>query len=412
MKRNVNLYIGLFLLLGVLLLVAKLVYDFAEQKLVNDSIIKHQTQMHQTINYLIQDQQSSSGTLALSLSENPIIHQLLKQTTEAPHYRKKLSDIVARINHRKGLTNLWVQLIDIEGVSVYRSWTKNWGDSLLLVRPEIQEMIERPESKVLVSVGKFALSFKSMVPVFDESNHLLGMVEIITQFQPLINELQAEDGIESVLLVDKNFKHQLTRVDQTAFLNDYFISNDNASSEFLAWIKKQGVERLVQLNAYKAWNGYVVNRFVLNDQSGRLLAHWLTFTPRALISFESATWVLHKYVILSLAAILVLLLVFSQFINNRHVKDDKRYFRQIIDSVSDIVYITNLRKIVDSNQIFFEFYDEFEDLDAFLKKHRCVCETFVKEDGFLQEQMDGEYWINYILNHPQDAHKAKVMRHG
>ena len=411
MKIHLKLSVVLFLLMGLLVFASKLAYDFSEQKLFNDAIEEHQSQLHQSIDILIQDHHRSSGTLALSLSENPLIEALI-QSPESDLNHQKISAIVARINKQKSFENLWVQLINLEGKSVYRSWTQNRGDSLLSVRPEIQQMLDKPEPKELISVGKFILSFKSMVPIFNEDERLIGIVEIITQFTPLVNELKRSQQVESVLLVDKIYEKQLSKADRLQFLDGYFVTNDGVSKEYLSWIKQLGVENLINLTSYLEQNGSVINRFILRDKSGRLLAYWLTFTPKELINFESATWVLQKYVIISIAAILLLLLVASQFISNRQTQQDKQYFRQIIDSVSDIVYITNYKKIIDSNHLFFEFYDEFEDINAFLKKYRCVCETFVEEEGFMKSYVEGEYWINYILERPHELHKAKIMRHG
>ncbi len=412
MKRAFKLYASLWLVLVVTILVAKLVYDYAEQKLYTEVIKDYQLQTHQTINSLIQRQQQSSMTLAHSLVENPIVQQVLQPSAESHRFRKKLSSLVKNLNHEDGFKTLWVQLIDNSGNSVYRSWTRKKGDSLLGVRAEIKEMIRHPEPKQVISVGKFTMSFKSMMPVFDQHTQFVGMVEVITQFTPLAQELQLRQNIDSLLLTDKRFQKQLTKAVSKQFVDGYYVTNENVDAELLHGVRRVGAEALVQLQDYLLWNGYVVHRLPVMNSKGELLAHWLTFTPAEQINFESAAWVLQKYVVISVGTIILTLLLVAQAINNRHAERKKRYFRQIIDSVSDIIYISNYQKIIDSNNQFFDFFDQFDSLDSFLQKYHCVCDTFVEEPGLLHKNMDGEYWLDYVLNRPDRVHKAKIMRHG
>lgn len=412
MKRSYKLYLTLLLVLGLTIWAVQVVYDYAEQKLYDEAIIVHQQQTHQVIQALIDEQKNASMTLALSLAENPIVRHLLQPSSESHRYRKKFSNLVTNINQQRGFNNLWVQLIDIEGSSVYRSWTKKSGDSLLGVRPEIREILNHPESKQVISVGKFTLSFKSMMPVFDDDEQLVGLVEVITQFTPLTEKLKQGYGIGSVLLTDKHYQKQLTKADSSQFLEGYYVTNDDAEADLIRLVRQYGVNRFVTIDSYRLLDGYVVTRFLLKNNNGVVLAHWLSFTPKQAINFEHASWVLQKYVIVSIAGILLTLLLVTQYANNRQSQRDKRYYRQIIDSVADIIYITNSERIVDVNKHFFEFYSEFESIEQFLSRYRCVCDTFEVEEGFLQREMQGQYWLQYVLSHPNKKHKAKIVHNG
>ena len=223
---------------------------------------------------------------------------------------------------------------DLEGNSVYRSWTNNVYDNLLALRPEISDILNNPEPKKAISVGKFALSFKSMVPVYDEQNNLLGVVDMVTRFTPLTTRLYNENGVLSVLLVDKEYEKQLTRVDSDDFINGYYVANPDAKPELLQLLKNQNLKKLLELTSYSELAGYVVCKMPLYDETGQLLGHWLTFKLKAEMNFQSANWVLQKYTVFSFMAILLLLLITLQYINNRQAYRDKRYFKQIIDRKS------------------------------------------------------------------------------
>lgn len=412
MKKPLKLYLVLFLVLISMLAMAAVIFGYAKQQLYQQATISHQDQMHEAMQSLISEQQNKAITLALSLTENPLVQQVLINPSAADFNSRQVSVLVNRINQQPGFEDLWLQLIDLDGHSVYRSWTSKVGDDLSKVRPEIKRMLAKPKVKRVVSVGRFTLSFKSMVPMIDAQFGLLGIVELITRFTPLTKALFTDEGISSVLLVDKQYRKQLTKADPAAFMNGYLVANADARPELLALLKGQNLAQFLNSEGYVEHNGYILNNLKLRDDSGSVLGHWITFTTPDQINFKQASWVLQKYVFINIAAILLLLLLTLQFINNRQAHAEKRYFRQIIDSVSDIVYVTNYKKIVDSNQHFFEFYDEFADIEAFLAKYTCICDTFVEEPGFMQKTMQGAYWIDYILKHPYESHKAKILRHG
>ncbi|MEA3405138.1 MAG: cache domain-containing protein, partial [Pseudomonadota bacterium] len=280
MKRSYKLYVTLLLVLGLMIVVAQAIYNYAEQKLYHEAILDHQQQTHKTIQALIQEQKYASMTLALSLAENPIVQHLLQPSSESHRYRKKLSNLITNINQQKGFKNLWVQLIDIEGNSRYRSWTKKSGDSLLAVRHEISETLNRPEPRQVMSVGKFTLSFKSMMPVFDDEQQLVGLVEVITQFTPLTEKLSQNTGIDSVLLTDKRYQKQLIKADASQFLDGFYVTNNDADTALLTLIRKHGVDRFVEMESYSLLDGYVVTRLPLKNTEGVIQAHWIGFIPQ------------------------------------------------------------------------------------------------------------------------------------
>ena len=410
MKNPFKFYLLLFLIL--ISLFSMVIFNYTKQHFYEQTMVSHQNQLHQTMQTHIEERQNIAITLAISLTENPLVQEVLLNASAADFNRRKLSALLNRMNQQTGFEELWLQVIDSEGDSVYRSWTSKFGDNLSNLRPEIKRMLATPKVKEVLSVGIFNLSFKAMVPIIDEQFGLLGIVELITRFTPLTEGLFNDRGVSSVLLVDKQFKNQLNKADPAAFLGDYLVANSDARSELLTLLQAQNLARILHSEGYIQHQGYVLNNLKLRDDAGRVLGHWITFTPKDHINFKQVSSLLQKYVVINVAVILLLLLITLLFIKNRQAHAEKRYFRQIIDSVSDIVYVANRKKIVDCNQHFFEFYDEFADIDAFLAKYTSICDTFVNEPGFIQTTMQGDYWIDYILKHPNESHKAKILRHG
>jgi diguanylate cyclase (GGDEF)-like protein len=122
--------------------------------------------------------------------------------------------------------------------------------------------------------------------------------------------------------------------------------------------------------------------------------------------------ILAGYIYAVMLFLLLLTVLFIVYCFKRQSDGRKRYYRQIIDSASDIILVADRNKVVDANQHFFDFYSDFSTLSEFLKQHEDLSNTFEKEEGFLQKYMQGVYWLDYVLQNRKKVYKAKIMKNG
>lgn len=85
---------------------------------------------------------------------------------------------------------------------------------------------------------------------------------------------------------------------------------------------------------------------------------------------------------------------------NEIQNNEKNKFEQLtnfIDSISDIVVLTDSYKLKYANKKMFEFLG-FKDIDDFFEKHNCICEFFEIDDEFfhLNKIDDSQNWIDEI----------------
>jgi PAS domain S-box-containing protein len=79
---------------------------------------------------------------------------------------------------------------------------------------------------------------------------------------------------------------------------------------------------------------------------------------------------------------------------------DKQIFLDIlINSLDQIIVVTDGTHIKKVNKKFLEFY-EVPNIEQFHKLgYSCICDTFEKRDGFIQKIMpDGEDWVSFVLS--------------
>jgi diguanylate cyclase (GGDEF)-like protein len=66
-------------------------------------------------------------------------------------------------------------------------------------------------------------------------------------------------------------------------------------------------------------------------------------------------------------------------------------------------------KIIYANNAFFDYF-HYRSLDEFRKNHKCICDLFetAETETYLQPEMEGLRWTEYILAHKEREHRAKM----
>jgi len=413
LKEANYLYLWVFVAVVMLLTATYWLYHNAKENLYQASLVTHHQKVSHEINGIIEGQKKSAMAITLSLAENHQIKNFLCDSCQAvPSKKFDLTPLLEQISLHAEYKQLWVQLIDAQGVSRYRSWTDKKGDSLKKVRRDVNDMLLTPAVQQTMSVGRFSLTFKSMVPLFDENQKLQGMVEMISHLTPMAQNLKSSLGLESVILVDKRYRQQLTAAMKNRFLYDYYIANSDADSVALSILKHGGEDKLSEIEPVKVATNHIVTQHLIDDDHGLVMGYWYTFTRSSSVGFHEVERLKKQYFYALLIILFLTLLLLSLYILKKHADKGKRYYRNVLDSASEIIFVSNHQRIIEANQRFFEFYSEFLSLEQFLNKHHCVCDTFIEEEGFLQAEMDNKFWLDFVLENSSDRHIAKIEKAG
>ncbi|MDD3026081.1 MAG: response regulator [Aliarcobacter skirrowii] len=76
-------------------------------------------------------------------------------------------------------------------------------------------------------------------------------------------------------------------------------------------------------------------------------------------------------------------------------------------SQKNILIVTDGKQLITANKAFLDFFS-YNKLEDFKKDYNCICDHFIKEDGFLQTKMGEITWVEYILKNPNLNHLAKI----
>lgn len=276
--RRFNFFMLLFLTISFLLIGA-VAYLYQQKKSVEVSTYHlHTSNIQAEIYNLIKSKRHNTMAIALLISKDKDISNHI-QTKNFLELRKKLSKIPHYIKKYTEFKNVWIQVVSKDGTSLYRSWSAKRGDNIINSRLDIQQVMKTPKITSMISTGKFDMTFKSIVPIF-EKNSLVGIVEVITHFNSIAKTLENR-GIFSAILVDKKYKKQLVNPLTKKFIEDYYVANLNLNSEVEALIKKYRVKNFIDINSYKVFGDYLVTLFRIDDINGEKMGYYLAFNPKA-----------------------------------------------------------------------------------------------------------------------------------
>ncbi|MDY0122085.1 MAG: diguanylate cyclase [Sulfurimonas sp.] len=365
------------------------------------------TSLHDEVKTLIEEKRNATLSLAISLAEGNNIATYIEEKKEAKLF---LSHITQSLKETTDFKNVWIQLVDKEGVCLSRSWTNLKGDKLSHIRSDVAEMILNPQTKTSISVGRFDMTLKSMVPVYREDAEFVGFIEVITHFNSISRKIRAK-GFEAVILVDEKYKDQITDPFTKIFAGDFYVANKDADKSLVEYIESQGIKYFKSNgSAYmidKERDLFVVN-YLLFDTQKQPMAHFLMFRPLQSISDGSIETIKANIDLVMVFFIFLIAFMLYLFWNKEGVEIDLKYSRYILVFVllfllASLVYALLLNKYFETKKDdFFLAYNNAIQRDLsiinnnFSRLAKSLFETVVNK----QE----------VLNTMAEAHKQEEMK--
>ncbi len=259
---------------------------------------------------LIENKKNSTQTLAFAIAEFDSIHTALIQNNFQNINLKKFSSLLKENSDYK---NLWIQIVDKKGISRYRSWTNKKDDYILPVRQDLQVLYKNPKVMSTISVGLFDMTFKSIVPLFNDDD-FIGVVEIITHFNSITKHLQ-KDGIMPLILVNKKYTPQFVKPLTNLFIDDYYVANMNIPQEIIDFVKTNHAETFWNKSNYMIKTPYFISFHKEMELQGDTMATFLLFQniedvkSTEIDSFKN----LSQLIIIAIFTISIIIILFFYF---------------------------------------------------------------------------------------------------
>jgi len=220
----------------------------------------------------IEKKKNATLALTIPLSLNKDVLNIIKYQKDG----KQLNNLSSLLRKETAFKNVWFQVLDAKGVSLYRTWSKKKNDEVYKIRKDILSMINEPKIKSTISVGKYDIAFKAMVPIF-ENNKFIGIIESITHFNSITRGLRISDGIEPIIIVEEKFTKQLRENAFTnIFIQNHYIANLSVDKKITEYLKNKDIDKFINKEDYLVEDAYlVINTPIFYN--GEKLASFLSF---------------------------------------------------------------------------------------------------------------------------------------
>jgi diguanylate cyclase (GGDEF)-like protein len=276
--------------------------------------LKHEDiarQMRQSASSSVSAKQESLALIAITASYDKTLKEALKQNKLGLLGLKRFAEDLGYISDYK---NVWFQIIDKDGKSFYRTWSSDRGDDLKKIRPDILDVLKAPRIVSSISIGKFDMTYKTLVPIFD-GNTLIGIFEAMAKFNSVAAKL-SQDGIDCLVLADKRYKTQLTAPFSKRFIGDYYVANINAKADVLQFVEQTGVGNIIAAKDFILYekDGYLVTTYKRLDTNDSPIGFFILLKRLDSINLDGEYKSRNKSMVFALFifTILALLLVFFQ----------------------------------------------------------------------------------------------------
>jgi diguanylate cyclase (GGDEF)-like protein len=404
--KNYKFYFLATLIIIATLGVSLFYFDYIEKKKEShqkEIYLSESLKMKKGVLELIETKEKATVAIALSLAKDSALKGYILEEKIPPFYYKKIIADYKKNTHYK---NIWIQILDKDLNSLYRSWSPQKSDNLFSRRKDLVTALKGEKVVIGISSGKYDLSMRAIVPIFDNSK-LLGLLEVTSHFNSIAEQMK-HFNINSIILLDVNNTKKLEKPFTNLFMDHHYVANFNAPKELLEYLKKKGVSNYIDSKEpYKIENDYLITWFKLKCVHKKDIGDYLMFKKLSNISSMGAEFVFFRQltfgVVLVVCIVLIVLVVMFYYIRKQ-----KLYYKDIIDASSDIILVNNKKKIVDVNNAFFQYFKNYSSLREFQEDHNCICNFFEKEDGYLQEKMDGVHWIDFLLLHKNENSVVKI----
>jgi diguanylate cyclase (GGDEF)-like protein len=283
-------------------------YEHKQYHKIADSV-------HNEISTLIDEKKNATLTIALSITNND---ELLRHLKAKSRDNRILKEFSMRLRQETDFKNVWIQLINSKGISVARSWTDKRNDNIGKVREDVRSMVSNPRVHSTISVGRFDMTFKSMVPVYD-NHEFLGFLEVITHFNSIARKLE-DKAFTPVILVDKRFREQLIHPFTGIFAGDRYIANKNVDLGLLDYIHFKGLDYFLsphQKFIIDEERQTLVINYTLFDTENRPMANFLVFKPLAEIDDTKVSDIAANINLYMLLVVIITGFMLFQFSNKK-----------------------------------------------------------------------------------------------
>jgi diguanylate cyclase (GGDEF)-like protein len=125
------------------------------------------------------------------------------------------------------------------------------------------------------------------------------------------------------------------------------------------------------------------------------------------MSGEDLDFFIYKWFSIVLTVAIAVAMFFGKFVHDK-IEKQKMYYKNIIDSSSNVVIVLDKNSILEVNKTFFKYFYKYSTLEEFKKEQESISDFFVEKNGYVYKKMDSLNWFEYIIKNPKN-NQVKII---
>ncbi len=288
-----------------------------------------------------------------------------------------------------------------------------FGDDIASRRPMIRNTHQTHVVHAGFEGGIEGIAYRIVVPLV-ENNEYIGALEFGVDTDFIISKLIHTTKMDTLFMLHQS---RMAAADIQKYPSEYSGYHFSHISPYQQPLIDEFIKNNPELNEriiqYKG-KEYDVIHVHLSSSNGKPIGMLLCFND-VTTGYDEFVQVILESAMITLLMIIILLVVI-EYIFSRMTKQimyQEKYISTILNSQKNIIIVTDGKNIIYANNAFFD-YLHYHSLEDFKKDYLCICYMFVTGEGdnYLQPEMDGLRWTDYILAHKDREHKAKIIVDG
>jgi signal transduction histidine kinase len=289
-----------------------------EKDLLSKTYSNYYKNINDKILSIIETKNNATLALTLTLSSNDNIKKIFYNKNN----NLDLSRLSKQLRTNTKFKNVWFHIINNKGRSIYRSWTYKKHDKIVAFRKDLSQMIKNPKIRTTISVGRYDMTFKAMVPIYDGTK-FLGILESITHFNSITRGLRLSDKVEPIIIIEKKFTKQLKEKSfSKILLKDYVVANLSVDNKIIKYFDNKNVDSYLTIKDYKIEKDYIITNTEIKYKDEKL-ASFLTFkklddiTIEYIKEYKKNTFI---YLLLFLVLLGLILFIISYYLYSKELR--------------------------------------------------------------------------------------------
>ena len=314
-------YLIVFIFVGYLYIVKNI------SELEDKKYIEYSTTIKNKVERAIREKKRENLLLTFSLSFNENVKKIILTKNS----NINLNDIIVNLAKYTAYYDIWFQLYNIQGQSVYTTWTT--ANRKKNEKPININNFRDYEVESVAGLDEFSMVFRTVIPIFKDKK-LIGSIESILHFDSLV-ELLKKEGYSSLVLVDKAYKESLPQAIPDMFYEDYYVATVNPDATLLNYLHTHSVKEILNIKNYRIdkKNGLLLTKVTVLNKQNKNLGYILVAYPLDKIDMSDISQTRTMIIII----ILFIIFIVSGLLYNLYVVKYKKFISKQNELLSTTV---------------------------------------------------------------------------